>query len=120
MSFLFRVFAPFMGRKVGTDRFGNIYYESRGDQPGGYGRKRRYAVYANGGSESTVVPPEWHGWLHHTTAEPLPEKQLYPWQAQHRPNPTGTALAYAPPGADSQGGKRAASPADYEAWTPGA
>ena len=32
---------------------------------------------------------------------------------------SGTALAYAPPGHDSKGGKRAVSPADYEAWTPG-
>ena len=119
MSLLFRLAVALTGRKIGTDRFGTRYYESRADMAGGYGRKRRWAIYPNGGRESTVVPPEWHGWLHHTTAAPLPEAKLYPWQAEHQPNLTGTALAYRPPGHDSQGGKRAVSTADYQAWTPG-
>jgi NADH:ubiquinone oxidoreductase subunit len=119
MSFLNRLHASLFGRKIGTDRFGTMYYESRADMPGGYGRKRRWAIYAHGGTESTVVPPEWHGWLHHTMDAPLPEKKLYPWQEEHRPNPTGTPAAYRPPGHDYQGGQRALTGADYEAWTPG-
>lgn len=119
MSFLFRAYAALFGRRVGTDRFGNVYYESHADQPGGYGRKRRWAVYAKGGSDSTVVPPEWHAWLHHTTDAPLDERKLYPWQQEHRPNPTGTAAAYRPAGHDYRGGQRQLSGADYQAWTPG-
>jgi NADH:ubiquinone oxidoreductase subunit len=117
MSFLFRLQASLFGRKIGTDRFGNTYYESRADQPG-YGRKRRWVVY-KGADEATKVPPEWHGWLHHTTAAPLPERKLYPWQEEHRPNPTGTPAAYRPPGHDYRGGRRALTGADYDAWTPG-
>ncbi len=33
-------------------------------------------------------------------------------------NLTGTALAYRPPGALERGGKRAAAPGDYQAWSP--
>jgi NADH:ubiquinone oxidoreductase subunit len=119
MSFLFSLQAALSGRKVGTDRFGNRYYESRADMPGGYGRKRRWAIYAKGGTEPTVVPPEWHAWLHHTTDAPLDEKKRFPWQEEHRPNPTGTVAAYRPAGHDYMGGQRQASGADYQAWTPG-
>ena len=118
MSFLLRLRSALTGRKVGTDRFGNVYYESRGTLPV-YGRTRRWAVYAGGGREPTVVPPEWHAWLHHTTDAPLPEQKRYPWQQEHHPNLTGTAHAYRPPGHDYVGGTRRVTGADYEAWTPG-
>jgi len=112
-----RLLARLSGRQVGTDRFGNAYYESRRDYLG-YGRKRRYVVYA-GVAEPSKVPPEWHGWLHHTTAAPLPEQKAYPWIVEHRPNLTGTALAYRPSGHDYVSGRRPETAGDYEAWTPG-
>jgi NADH:ubiquinone oxidoreductase subunit len=112
-----RLFARLSGREVGRDRFGNVYYESRGNFRG-YGRKRRFVVYA-GADEATKVPPEWHGWLHHTTDAPLPEQKRHAWQVEHRPNPTGTALAYRPKGHDYEGGRRRETAGDYEAWTPG-
>jgi NADH:ubiquinone oxidoreductase subunit len=112
-----RLLARLSGRQVGTDRFGNTYFESRADWRA-YGRKRRWVVYA-GVAEATSVPPEWHAWLHHTTPEPLPEGKRHPWQVEHRPNPTGTPLAYRPNGHDYAGGKRRETAGDYEAWTPG-
>jgi len=118
MSFLLRLTSPLMGRKVGTDRFGNVYYESRRLQPI-YNRTRRWVLYP-GGPEATTVPPEWHGWLHHTTDVPLPEAKLYSWQAEYQPNLTGTAEAYRPAGHYYKGGVRQAARGDYEAWTPGA
>jgi NADH:ubiquinone oxidoreductase subunit len=117
MSFLLRLTSAFKGRQVGTDRFGNTYYESRRKQPV-YDRTRRWVLYAKA-VEATAVPPEWHAWLHHTS-DALPEQKMYPWQLEHQPNLTGTPAAYRPAGHDYQGGQRAAAGADYEAWTPGA
>jgi NADH:ubiquinone oxidoreductase subunit len=116
MSFLHRLTTGFAVSEIGTDRFGNVYYESKRDWLN-YGRKRRYVIYA-GASEATMVPPEWHSWLHHTTPEPLSETKRYAWQKEHQPNLTGTARAYRPMGHDYAGGQRRVTTGDYEAWTP--
>lgn len=102
---------------VGQDETGNKYYEER--RPSLEGRKRRYVIY-NGYAEPTKVPPDWHGWLHHTfdkppTIDPLPRK---PWEIPHKPNLTGTLDAYRPAGSLAEGGERAPSSGDYEAWKP--
>jgi NADH:ubiquinone oxidoreductase subunit len=104
-------------RFIGQDDQGNKYYEER--KPSLEGRKRRYVIY-NGYAEPSRVPAEWHGWLHHTfekppTEAPLPTK---PWEKPHKPNLTGTLGAYRPPGSLSEGGERAKSSGDYEAWNP--
>ncbi|MBY0337178.1 MAG: NADH:ubiquinone oxidoreductase subunit NDUFA12 [Acetobacteraceae bacterium] len=109
--------ARLTARKVGQDALGNTYFESRRVVPV-YGRARRFVVLAKGSSEATLVPPEWHAWLHHTTAS-LPERPSYPWLKPHQPNATGTALAWRPKGHDYRRGGRNASAGDYEAWTPG-
>ena len=73
-----------------------------------------------GEPEASPVPPEWHGWLHYTTDAPIPLTARRPWQKPHRPNLTGTAAGYRPPGHDYQ--RRAPArraTGDYEAWTPG-
>jgi NADH:ubiquinone oxidoreductase subunit len=116
MSFFARLDARLFGRPVGTDRFGNAYYESRAPMPR-YGRHRRWVVY-KGEADGSKVPPEWHAWLHHTAEAPLPETPKYPWMLEHQPNRTGTALAYRPAGHDYSGGVRAPTAGDYEAWTP--
>jgi NADH:ubiquinone oxidoreductase subunit len=117
MSVLLRLTSPFTGRKVGTDRFGNVYFESKKPFMR-YGRTRRWVVYA-GAAEATSVPPEWHAWIHHTTPEALPEQKRHPWMLDHQPNATGTAQAWRPSGHDYAGGRRPRSAGDYEAWTPG-
>jgi NADH:ubiquinone oxidoreductase subunit len=111
-----RVFTARKGEKVGTDRYGNTYYKER--SPRGK-RERRWVIYA-GDPEASRVPPEWHGWLHHTRAEPLPPDSPYhkPWVKEHRENATGTLQAYRPPGHLLEGGRRAKATGDYEAWTP--
>lgn len=103
-------------RKIGRDAAGNTYYESRRAEPV-YGRTRRTVALAKG-LDSSVVPPEWHAWLHHTTEAPLPGPK-YPWQKPHQANMTGTAQAWRPKGHDYAGGKRPVTGSDYEAWTPG-
>lgn len=98
------------GRRVGQDAEGNTYYESRDG-------KRRWVIY-NGETEASRVPPDWHGWLHHTfrdppTAAPLPRK---PWEQPHRPNLTGTPAAWVPPGSLRR--PEPAARRDYDAWQP--
>ena len=62
------------GEHVGTDFQGNKYYRSKKIIPAGAnsafaGRERRWVIY-NGNNDSSRVPAEWHGWLHHTFAQP--------------------------------------------------
>ncbi len=110
------LFTRLKGRRVGADSLGNVYYEERRPRPG-Y-RKRRWVAYA-GVAEASVVPPEWHAWLHHTTDAPLTGQPKWRWEKPHQPNPTGTPASYRPPGHDYSGGQRARATGDYEAWTPG-
>jgi NADH:ubiquinone oxidoreductase subunit len=102
---------------VGVDEQGNKYFEERTASL--EGRKRRYVIY-NGLAEASRVPPDWHGWMHHTfdqppTTAPLPRKS---WEKPHKANLTGTLDAYRPRGSLARGGERAESSGDYEAWTP--
>ena len=103
-------------RKIGRDKAGNSYYESRRPDPI-YNRTRRTVALAKG-LDSSVVPPEWHAWLHHLTDAPLPGAQ-HAWQKPHQPNLTGTAQAWRPKGHDYAGGERRLTGGDYQAWTPG-
>jgi NADH:ubiquinone oxidoreductase subunit len=105
------------GRQVGTDSAGNVYYVERRARPAGQ-RTRRWVAFV-GPAEASLVPPEWHAWLHYTTDEPLPDTGRKPWQKPHQANATGTTASYRPPGHDYEGGHRARATGDYEAWTPG-
>jgi NADH:ubiquinone oxidoreductase subunit len=105
---------------VGSDEFGNRYYECRNNKESYDSRKRRYVIY-KGYAEPSKIPPDWHGWLHYTFDEPPTKAPLkrQAWEKDHLPNLTGTAFAWKPKGALARGGERAASRGDYEAWTPG-
>jgi NADH:ubiquinone oxidoreductase subunit len=105
------------GVQVGTDDQGNRYYRERSGPKNGNGR--RWVIY-NGNIDASRVPPEWHGWIHHTVDAPPTEKPLAvkAWEKPHQPNRTGSAEAYAPAGSLNAGGKRARAVGDYEAWKP--
>ena len=110
------LFTKMRGELVGTDAEGNRYFQDKRVVPGM--RRKRWVMY-NGVAEASRVPPEWHGWLHHTLAEPPPAGGVprKSWQKEHLPNLTGTDHAYRPPGhALSEGEKP--KPV-YEAWRPG-
>jgi NADH:ubiquinone oxidoreductase subunit len=113
-----RLFTWRRGELVGTDSFGNRYYRDRKRVEGR--RERRWVIY-NGEPEASKVPPEWHGWLHHTMKAPLQPGDVYhkPWQKEHRANRTGSLDAYRPPGHALEGGRRSRATGDYEPWTPG-
>lgn len=98
------------GALVGEDEAGNRFYESRDG-------KRRWVIF-DGEAEASRVTPDWHGWLHHTYAEPPTKAPLAKksWEKSHQENLTGTLAAYSP-----SGSLRQSSPADrsdYEAWQP--
>lgn len=108
------------GDQVGTDAQGNRYYRSAKKKMAD-GRERRWVIY-EGANDASRVPPEWHGWLHHSF-DGVPESYLPPsriWEVDYTPNATGTPLAYRPQGALERGGKRAKATGDYEAWSPDA
>ena len=106
------------GKKIGSDEYGNRYYEAKPRK--GYKYTRRWVIY-DGEPEASKVPPEWHGWLHHQSDE-APNKQdssyRRQWQKPHVQNVTGTNAAYRPPGHLLEGGTRDKATGDYEAWTP--
>lgn len=104
-------------RLVGHDESGNAYYESTEKRFDYDGHNRRFVIY-KGYADASKVSPDWHGWLHHTFAEP-PTRDPLPrkiWEKDHRPNLTGTIWAWRPKGALSRGGQRAAASGDYEPW----
>lgn len=100
------------GKYVGTDQYGNRYYQTTDG-------KRRWVLY-NGTVEASRVPPDWHGWLHHTFEEPptIAPFQAKSWEKQHLPNLTGTSDAYRPEGSLAKSGRRPHATGDYEAWKP--
>lgn len=110
-------------RLVGEDAQGNSYFEEGGDKASfPEGGKRRWVVY-HGVAEGSRIPPEWHGWLHHTweeppTVDPVPVKKF---EKPHLPNMTGTPLAYRPKGSIAVAGQPGeGAKKDYEAWSPDA
>ena len=98
------------GPKVGEDGEGSAFYHTADG-------KRRWVIY-NGEAEASRVPPDWHGWLHHTWDQPPTEAPLArkPWEKPHQENLTGTPLAYVPPGSLRR--PQPALRSDYEAWQP--
>jgi NADH:ubiquinone oxidoreductase subunit len=108
-----RLFTWRYGTKVGEDEFGNVYYQTKDG-------KRRWVVYRYQ-SEASLVPPEWHGWLHYTVDVP-PTDEAYkarPWEKAYEPNLTGTPIAYRPPGSILKPDAGKMIPRDYEPWRPG-
>jgi NADH:ubiquinone oxidoreductase subunit len=104
------------GSAVGSDEFGNLYYEGGTDSEG---RTRRWVVY-NGPAEPSAIPPGWHGWMHHRS-DVAPLSQNYvarDWQKPHVANRTGTAQAYRPKGSILTPTERPRVTGDYDAWTP--
>lgn len=100
------------GQFVGKDEFGNRYYQNKNGT-------RRWVIY-NGTVEASRVPPNWHGWLHHTFREPptVAPFKTKPWERSHRPNMTGTNGAQRPQGSLAAKGERPPATGDYEAWKP--
>jgi len=74
----------FLGVKMGEDAFGNRYYYHKDDH------KKRWVVYAKK-QESTLISPQWHGWIHGYYDFPLDDPD-----SDYQPNQTGTVFAHQP------------------------
>ncbi|MBI2719439.1 MAG: NADH:ubiquinone oxidoreductase subunit NDUFA12 [Rhizobiales bacterium] len=113
-----RFFTWRKGELVGTDEAGNKYYRASSAIPDSIA-ERRWVIY-NGYAEASAIPPGWHGWMHHRTDTPPSQETYAPrdWQQPHRPNATGTAAAYRPPGSIVGGRPAAVVAPDYQAWKP--
>lgn len=111
-----RFFTWRKGLLAGSDEFGNLYYRAPSAIPDSI-PERRWVVYKNY-AEASLIPPGWHGWMHHRVPEPPQPYAGYGWEAPHQPNLTGTALAYRPPGSIATGVKPVAPSPDYQAWKP--
>jgi NADH:ubiquinone oxidoreductase subunit len=113
-----RIYTRLRGQHVGSDEQGNHYYvQSKGVGP--LGVPRRWVIY-KAEAEASLIPPEWHGWMHYTVDTPPTEGDYRPkpWQLAHRSNKTGTPEAYRPAGSTLTTGKRPAATGDYKSWKP--
>ncbi|NWR73283.1 NDUAC dehydrogenase, partial [Centropus unirufus] len=91
------------GTLVGVDKYGNKYYE---DKRNFFGR-HRWVIYTdemNGKNtfwevDGSMVPPEWHRWLHSMTDDPPtthpPAARKFIWE-NHEFNLSGTPGQYVP------------------------
>ncbi|MFH1158416.1 MAG: NADH-ubiquinone oxidoreductase subunit NDUFA12 family protein [Pseudomonadota bacterium] len=92
------LFTALKGKPVGTDSPGNKYYKCAPRK--GTELERRWVMYVDK-AEASLVPPEWHGWLHHQT-DILP----------------GNSGGRSPPGGARREVKRATASGDYISWQP--
>jgi NADH:ubiquinone oxidoreductase subunit len=115
-----QVWTALYGEFVGADEFGNRYYRTRGGKIDPVlGFERRWVIY-NGYAEASMIPPSWHGWIHHTVDIPPTEEivKVREWQKPHIPNLTGSPMAYRPPGSTLAANRRSKATGDYSAWSP--
>jgi NADH:ubiquinone oxidoreductase subunit len=68
-----KIYTYFHGKLVGSDAFGNKYYIEK--KPTKNRREKRWVMY-KGAAEPSKVPPQWHGWLHHTFDAPPTERHI--------------------------------------------
>jgi len=86
-----------IGTLVGTDDFGNKYYEN----PKYFVPRNRWVEFSEKRGldyNASQIPPEWHRWMTQMTEyPPTVEKPVsYPWMLPHQENMTGTPDAYMP------------------------
>ena len=77
------------GKYVGSDHYGNKYYQSKNG--------KRWIIYLDE-IDASKIPVEWYSWMHFTPnrIEKKHELDKYDWQKPHQPNLTGTEKAYYP------------------------
>ena len=79
----------FFGKYVGSDEYGNKYYQSK--------QKERWIIYSNN-IEATKITSDWYLWMHHTVDKipDIKKNMKYSWQKKHLENQTGTINSYKP------------------------
>ena len=67
---------------MGSDQFGNRYYENRVDYAMGTHRWIEPRDINN--YDSSQIPPEWHGWMHHVNDQtPMLEEEFIKSKLEH-------------------------------------
>lgn len=104
------------GTCVGSDQFGNTYYEGSHNKEG---RKKRWVIYKNY-PDPTMIPPGWSGWIHYRSDTPSIDEIYiaHEWEKPHQPNWTGTKLAYKPKGSIGGEGRDHLVTGEYVSWIP--
>ncbi|KAM6895950.1 NADH dehydrogenase [ubiquinone] 1 alpha subcomplex subunit 12 [Lycodopsis pacificus] len=101
---LFRVNDVKTGALVGLDKYGNKYFEDRKKYFFGRHRWVIYTTEMNGKNtfwqvDASMVPPEWHRWLHCMTDDPPTTHPLEPKKflaEVHQFNVSGSSQQYVP------------------------
>ena len=102
------IYTLFTGKFIGKDQFGNKYYSNK--------KGKRWVIYSNK-VESSIIPPEWHLWIHFLKKnKPAHNINKFSWQKEHEENLTGTEKAYKPEGSLSYDSKKDMK--KYETWKP--
>lgn len=88
------------GKFMGSDEFGNRYFENTNAEEEIPGR-HRWVDFKQHEYNATQVPPEWHSWLSHIRQLPPNEDPVIQaarprWIGTHIENMTGTRGAYRP------------------------
>lgn len=102
----------FFGKFVGSDIFGNMYYEEKKSRGTGF-RKRRWVLY-KGEREASKIPVGWHGWMHYTYDSPI--LTVKDNLSKMSMNFTGTTIAYYPE--IMRKGQKQDIVQDYNEWDP--
>ncbi|KAI5790125.1 putative NADH-ubiquinone oxidoreductase subunit B17.2 [Geopyxis carbonaria] len=91
------------GTLVGTDRFGNKFYENNTEElPPGEKVRTKWVDYKEYDYDAAQVEPGWHAWLHYLAdkppgIDPVLQHERRPWEKkEHIPNLTFTRSAYKP------------------------
>jgi NADH:ubiquinone oxidoreductase subunit len=87
------------GTLIGTDRFGNKYYENLAEE---LPLRTRWVDYTNHEFDASHIEPGWHAWISYMVDKPPPEDNLLKlgvrsWElVTPRPNMTLSRGAYRP------------------------
>jgi NADH:ubiquinone oxidoreductase subunit len=73
------------GKCIGSDSYGNNYFEGRWSGP--QGKPRRWVSYKTSEDDPSGIPSEWHGWIH-CSNDILPKHNMkrHFWQKDHMAN----------------------------------
>ena len=84
-----RIKTILFGKLIGSDEYGNKYYQSKNG--------KRWVIYANE-IDASKIPVEWYAWIHFmpNKIENIHKLEKHIWQKPHQPNLTGTDSAYSP------------------------
>ena len=84
-----RIKTILFGKLIGSDEYGNKYYQSK--------KVKRWVIYANE-IDASKIPVEWYSWIHFmpNKIENIHKLEKHDWQKPHQPNLTGTDSAYYP------------------------